>query len=259
MDKTDSSLVGKPTTSHLFQSIQESFLGFEPYGTIACYQMSAFLFAEVCVWSYSGDHKLGIINPGSYNQHPSLNERAIFFRSLFPVLASIQVAQHMYCNLNLLNLPYNKLSQTESKKIGQIISSKAVIRMTIHAAAKSAIATGAGTVLYMALYRNLLWNFWYRVLSNMYRFRPNYGPKGEGTETWLRADMQFLFAGFLLSFLWEFSNLAYSEYIIEQPLKKGHPLTNDSKDPNGSLLSGLRAKRQFAKVRIRHNIRPKQN
>ena len=60
---------------------------------------------------------------------------------------------------------------------------------------------------------------------------------------------RLLAESFLLMFLWEFTNAAYSAYISQDPLKKGKSLTDDSKDPNGSLIIGMRSKKGFAKVR----------
>ena len=52
----------------------------------------------------------------------------------------------------------------------------------------------------------------------------------------------------LLTTLWEFSNTIFSAYLVQEPLKREQPLTSDSKDPNASLLNGLRAKREIIRV-----------
>ena len=57
-----------------------------------------------------------------------------------------------------------------------------------------------------------------------------------------------LSAGAMLLFLWKFSNAAFSIYVASRPLKKGKPLTNDSKDPNGTLLTGLKSKKEAVRV-----------
>ncbi|KAL9097285.1 MAG: hypothetical protein Q9165_000712 [Trypethelium subeluteriae] len=55
---------------------------------------------------------------------------------------------------------------------------------------------------------------------------------------------RFLIEGFLLELLWEFCNTVFTDHVAEEPLKRGQPLTNDSSDPNGSLLQGLTAKKE---------------
>lgn len=52
----------------------------------------------------------------------------------------------------------------------------------------------------------------------------------------------------LLITLWEFSNAIFSAYLTQEPLKREQPLTSDSKDPNASLLNGLKAKREIVRV-----------
>ncbi|RMJ28067.1 Nuclear envelope protein [Aspergillus sp. HF37] len=43
-------------------------------------------------------------------------------------------------------------------------------------------------------------------------------------------------------------NLFFSAFIGKEPLKRGQPLTADAKDPNGSLLDGLKAQREMVKT-----------
>ncbi|MCJ1283842.1 hypothetical protein MMC26_003173 [Xylographa opegraphella] len=52
----------------------------------------------------------------------------------------------------------------------------------------------------------------------------------------------------MLLCLWEFSNAAFSAYVGQAPLKNGQPLTTDSRDPNGSLINGLKAKKEITRT-----------
>ncbi|KAL6714877.1 hypothetical protein ACLMJK_007137 [Lecanora helva] len=62
------------------------------------------------------------------------------------------------------------------------------------------------------------------------------------------ACAQYLSASYILNVLlltlWEFSNRLFGVYVAQEPLKKGQPLTSESKDPNGTLLIGLQVKRE---------------
>jgi nucleoporin NDC1 len=49
-------------------------------------------------------------------------------------------------------------------------------------------------------------------------------------------------------FLWDFSNFVFSLYVAQEPVKKDKPLTGDSPDPNGSLLNGLKSKKELVRV-----------
>jgi nucleoporin NDC1 len=54
--------------------------------------------------------------------------------------------------------------------------------------------------------------------------------------------------GMLLGCTWQVSSLLFITYIGQEPVKKDLPLSAASKDPNGTLLSGLKAKRDVVKT-----------
>ncbi|KAI4246463.1 MAG: hypothetical protein LQ352_006385 [Teloschistes flavicans] len=43
-------------------------------------------------------------------------------------------------------------------------------------------------------------------------------------------------------------------YVAQEPLKRGQPLSEDSKDPNGSLINGLKAKKTAVKVSLLRDL-----
>lgn len=47
---------------------------------------------------------------------------------------------------------------------------------------------------------------------------------------------------------WQTANLFFSIFIGKEPLKRGQPLTSEAKDPNGSLLTGLKGKKEAVKA-----------
>jgi nucleoporin NDC1 len=55
-------------------------------------------------------------------------------------------------------------------------------------------------------------------------------------------------SGFLLIMLWEVGNAAFSAYVAQEPLKNERPITYESRDPNGSLLTGLKGKKLQTRV-----------
>lgn len=59
----------------------------------------------------------------------------------------------------------------------------------------------------------------------------------------------FVTEGTLLVVLWEFVNKTFDVYLAQEPLKNDVPITNDSTDPNGSLLNGLKSKKDTVRVR----------
>jgi nucleoporin NDC1 len=66
-------------------------------------------------------------------------------------------------------------------------------------------------------------------------------------------------SSFMMIFLWEISNAVFTLYVAQPPLKKNNPLTSEikdnagsyvakSQDPNGSLLNGLKSKKEVPKT-----------
>jgi hypothetical protein len=64
-----------------------------------------------------------------------------------------------------------------------------------------------------------------------------------------------MWAMFLLSLLWDISDIFFTMQLTREPLKNGQPLTTESKDPNGSLLNGLKSK----KARISVSLPPRRS
>lgn len=54
--------------------------------------------------------------------------------------------------------------------------------------------------------------------------------------------------GFCLVLLWDSVNFLFSAFLTQEPLKKNLPLSTESKDPNGTLLSGLKAKKDVVRT-----------
>lgn len=54
---------------------------------------------------------------------------------------------------------------------------------------------------------------------------------------------RFILHGSILLCIWEFANAVFSTYVALGPLKKDRPITDDSKDPNGTLLNGLKSRK----------------
>ena len=55
-------------------------------------------------------------------------------------------------------------------------------------------------------------------------------------------------SGFCLISVWDTVNLLFSAFLAQEPLKKNLPLSTESKDPNATLLSGLKAKKDVVRT-----------
>lgn len=100
-------------------------------------------------------------------------------------------------------------------------------------------------LLYYSVLRSWLWEFNFSLFMTLGQL-DRYSRFGSITPAMSMFSIMFFQSLFLIS-LWDFSSLAYDAYMSQEPMKMGQPLTDGSKDPNGTLLNGLRANREFAK------------
>lgn len=104
-----------------------------------------------------------------------------------------------------------------------------------------------GTIVYGTFLRRTAWHWTFAVAKVLFSLPK--AAKPDRYPPYLPGLMaRFVYEGTLLVFLWRFANTAFTFYLSQEPLKKGMPLTSDSKDPNGSLLAGLKAKKEIPRV-----------
>jgi nucleoporin NDC1 len=184
---------------------------------------------------------------GGFSGQYFLNERPIFFYSLFTILAVLQAAHHLAWSVNTIELPSKMTGIKPRATILSVVRSQKALQLLMPILTRIVAACVLGTIGYLWIYRSFLLSFWTVMLSPLYSF-PSTRRDALAMEV-IDVVIPFLIPATLLSLIWEFTNMVFSAFIAEQPLKKDRPLTDDSKDPNGSLLSGLRGKRPFSRVR----------
>ncbi|KAI9691315.1 MAG: hypothetical protein M1820_009778 [Bogoriella megaspora] len=211
--------------------------------TLLWYFISAFLFGEVYIWSASTDAKLGHVDVGRPYERQRINERPIFVRTLFFYLSVVQSVLHLYHDYDKISLrPHAPRSSSEPlawiKKQGLTIAHTSVLRV--------AFTTATGAILYLVILRHISWSIALRILPTFFTVPKNQQPPYLFGLVDILA--RFLLQGLLLEILWEFSNAMFTDHVTEEPLKRGQPLTSDSRDPNGSLLHGLKTKKKIPKA-----------
>ncbi|KAL9062312.1 MAG: hypothetical protein Q9157_009038, partial [Trypethelium eluteriae] len=231
--------VGTYSTTSSFETFWRRLLQMDTLQALIWYTFSAWWFSEIYVWSAPAEARLWWVDYGQPYERSRLNERPIYLRTMFLFLALTQSVFHLrgeYDKVSLL--PHNPglLQQHLSwiKSMGP--------KMLHHAVSRTASCALAGSILYLVFFRRLVWDLTFSFVGYFYTLQRNQRPPVIGG----LMDMigRFLIEGFLLELLWEFCNTVFTDHVAEEPLKRGQPLTNDSSDPNGSLLQGLRAKKE---------------
>lgn len=213
-----------------------------PLQVFAWYTLSALCFCELSIWASSEDARLGMIDHGRSYERSRLNERPIFLRTLFCYAAVVQSIVHMYYDDDRVKLPTSSASSQSSTltQIRAILAPKAV-----HIPLRSLGLSISGLVVYFVFLRRAAFSAQYFIASKLYRIPKT---RSFGIPGFVSLFTRYALHCLILLCIWEAANALCTVYLSKPPLKREQPLTNDSKDPNGSLISGLKGRKEFQKV-----------
>jgi len=244
--------IGQPVTRSPFARLRTSLLSMDSLQTIFWYLVSAWWFSEAYIWSSTD---LGWITRGDFSTPDRLNERPIYLRAYLLLLAVIQGSLHLFTGRSYLHIPVSHAPtpQANDQRTHPIdlmpaqVKRKAFLVLT-RCAITSALLILMAPFIYTAFLRHTFWRIHLLLAKPFFNLsRSNLRPPG-----WPPLGPSYLvrcfIAGFLLSTTWEFSAIFFLAYLKQEPLKKGLPLSAGSKDPNGTLLTGLKAKRDVVKT-----------
>lgn len=187
-------------------------------------------------------------------ERPRLNERPIYLRSIFLTLALIQSVLHLYYDYDRVILPVTKTKreigsdQPPHITVPPLEQLRTRLPHLLQRAVPRALSILIlGPLVYSIFLRRIAWSwslFLAKILWNLSKSSepPTIPPYH------ISILIRSVTSSFLLVFLWEISNGAFEAYVAQEPLKNDKPLTSDSRDPNGSLLTGLNAKKEVPKV-----------
>ena len=174
-----------------------------------------------------------------------MNERSIYLRCFVLILAVVQSLLHLALDEGRVCLPYRPTSEAIPPPLQRL---KRIAPNATKVVLSVVLSTSvAGPLVYMIAVRWVAWPwslFMARLVWNI--------PQG------LKPSILPLLSPFLISrsammatlllCLWATTNAAFGAYVAQEPLKNGQPLTDDSRDPNGSLLNGLKSRKEATKV-----------
>jgi nucleoporin NDC1 len=240
---------------------------FEVVQTVGWYFLSAYLFSEIYIWSASKSADLNRIKLIPKTDRTALNERPIYLTSFLFFIALVQAGFHLFYDYDRLDMPVPKTKSEASSEHKSLLvvpptkQLKAKFPLLILSSLKRATAAAiVSPVIYsidFGVYpysiRRFAWSFtrsWAKVFWTL--------PKSNSLPAvrpfHLSILFQTLLAGFLLTLLWEVANAAFTAYVAQEPLKNERPITYESRDPNGSLLTGLRGKKLQTRVSFKMEI-----
>ena len=170
------------------------------------------------------------------------------------MLALIQSGCHLYYDYDRVDMPVTKTKPESSsdQNAHLIIPPSAQVKSNLPVLVATAVKraftmTLAGPFIYSLSIRQMAWE-WTLAFAKMFWSLPR------STALPVIAPFHFMFlirtftSGFLLIVIWEVGNAAFSAYVAQEPLKNERPITYESRDPNGSLLTGLNGKKLQTRV-----------
>jgi nucleoporin NDC1 len=255
--------VGLRTSYSGWQTFRSYGLKFQVIQTIGWYSLSAYLFSEIYIWSVSKDADLNRIKLIPKTGRTTLNEKPIYLTSFFFFLALVQSAYHLFYDYDRIDMPITKTKPDASSdqraylvvpptaQLKTILPSliQDSLKRVVLVAVLSPMIYSIKFPIYPYSVRSFAWSFtrsWAKVFWSLPKssLLPSIRPFH-----W-SVLMRTVTAGFLLVMLWEVGNAAFSTYVAQEPLKNERPITYESRDPNGSLLTGLKGKKLQTRVSL---------
>jgi nucleoporin NDC1 len=248
--------VGQRQTQTRVETVQKYLWRKSTFLTLAFYALSAWIFGEVYIWSRPSESKLGFTDIGRAHDRLKLNERPLYLRFLFFVLAVAQTIAHLRYDYDSIEVPAMKpkkdrddaAAPLSTERVSKPRNILATMLPSIFATSGTLtlVTFGVGSLVYFLGPRHLIWDYYYSFNRQFISLSKTSKPTG--VAPFLPLVFGFVTEGTLLVALWQFVNKAFDLYIAQEPLKNNQPITNDSKDPNGTLLNGLKSKKDAVKV-----------
>jgi nucleoporin NDC1 len=168
------------------------------------------------------------------------------------MLAVLQSGVHLYFNYDGITIPSTntkpELSTEQPQKkedpISKVRASLPLLAQNI--GLRSVCMSIFGPMMYALFVRRTAWScslYFATLLWELPASQLSYIPPYH-----ISLIIRSLTSGLLLVTLWESANALFGAYVAQEPLKKEQPFTSHSKDPNGSLLNGLKGKKEVMRV-----------
>ena len=239
-------LASRQASSAAYEAL-EYFLSKAPYKTLAWYTFSAFIFSETYIHSTSDSKELGIVDSSKPYERAHLNERPIMLRTLFLLLGAYQTGYHLLCDWDQVKVPQSQLDESQTKQPQDPVSIiRAEVNHILQHATRSMIITPLPAFIVYSVSRRRIWGWTFSFAKSIFSNLPKY--QKPSTFPPFFGDLLFVYVGWgwVLVTIWGFANAAFNAYLAQTPVdKKGRPLSTSSKDPNGTLLNGLKSRKEL--------------
>ena len=243
--------VGSPTATSPISRLRTHVFRLATAQTFLFYLGSAWLFSEAYIWSTTG---MTWVTKGDTTRYDTLNERPIYLRTFYSLLAVTHAVRHLYYSHSTLHIPVLPAPTPQSKdtrthpiddKYTQLKTQ--VLQVLIRSGASSIAMSLTGPFIYSIFLRQTMWKIHLALAKPFFNLSRN-NARVTGLPPIFGTMHITILTGLLLAFTWEMCSLLFRTYLRKEPIKKDLPLSAASKDPNGTLLNGLKAARETVRT-----------
>ncbi|KAK3671860.1 hypothetical protein LTR78_008226 [Recurvomyces mirabilis] len=254
--------IGERTTTSGLETVVQKVLDTRAWATVFWYVFSAWFYGEVYIWSRTKEANLGWIDYGRSYERPKVNENPVALRSVYILLAIAQAVLHLWRDYDMVAIEETEARESKQTAESQIPGPLTLLMLQAQPLAGRLVKLSFpgsifSAVVYLFIVRHTVWNWLAYPVAKLMLGRELPGNDGPSA---ISGPMQLFWqAGTsitMLIALWEISNAIFSIYVAQLPLKRGQTLTAEIKDaggrvisksadPNGSLIRGLKAKKDI--------------
>jgi nucleoporin NDC1 len=184
-----------------------------------------------------------------------LNERPIYLHTYHLLLAILQAAIHLYSDYDRLYIPVAKRSREAADErthpVDPVLKriQRAIVQSVFDSFTRGVLMAVVCPFIYMLFLRHTAWSYTMSFAKLFWNFpRAAAAPPGRVPSVIFSLFPKQVLSGACLVFLWQTSNLFFSVFIGQEPLKRGQPITTETKDPTGSLINGLKTRKELVKT-----------
>ena len=188
-----------------------------------------------------------------FYERQRLNERPIYFRSLLFMVAVSQSWLHISNDYDQVSLQAGRIRVQDNLMRPLDIEPPMVQlrhdvpRLLQDALMRATVVGVFGPFMYHLLIRPVAWP-WTLYVARVFWSIPKDSTPPRIPPYHISLILRSAMSGLMLICLWQISNAVFQAFVAQPPLKNDQPLTADSRDSNGSLLNGLKSRKQASKV-----------
>ncbi|KAI1760599.1 nucleoporin protein Ndc1-Nup [Hypoxylon sp. FL1150] len=237
--------MGLRTSNSPIDTIRRTAFSLATLETVITFAVSAWLFSQTYLFSIPADSNLGWITYYS-GDRARLNERALFYTVNLIILGIVQGVIHISLDYDRMLLgrvkPRREGDANDRPPTGWEKFTEAAPAVVVRAGMLSMVVALVNYVVLYHFLRRWAWSWALSFFRIFYNLPKSNIPPSQAPWSLLMLGRS-IWAGFLLCLLWYVADMAFRLQLGKEPLKNNQPLSAESKDPNGSLLNGLKSKK----------------